>query len=153
VSDSHPSSAPAPGFVLEIAVQWAEMDVLGHVNNARYFTWFESARIAYFEKVGLVPAGPTGVGPVLAQVSGEFLRPVVYPERVLVSVSVTKLGTTSITMAYEVRSAGAPATLYARGSSVAVTVHYATMQKTPVPRAVRAAIAVMEQKPSIADGP
>src|SRR5687767_1167703 len=38
---------------VEIPVQWGDMDAFGHVNNTVYFRWFESARIAYFEKIGL----------------------------------------------------------------------------------------------------
>src|SRR4051812_27249954 len=38
---------------VEIPVAWGDMDAFGHVNNTVYFRWFESARIAYFEKIGL----------------------------------------------------------------------------------------------------
>ena len=31
---------------ISIDVQWRDMDALGHVNNAEYIRWFESARIA-----------------------------------------------------------------------------------------------------------
>ena len=32
-------------LVVEIPVQWGDQDAFGHVNNAAYFRWFESARI------------------------------------------------------------------------------------------------------------
>ena len=35
-------------------VQWGEQDVLGHVNHVTYFRWYETARIAYFMKIGLM---------------------------------------------------------------------------------------------------
>ena len=56
------------------------------------------------------------------------------------------VGETSIGMEYEITDAGATAgtaTVYARGTSVAVLVDYATMQKVRVPDAVRAAIAAL----------
>jgi len=40
--------------VVALPVQWGDMDALSHVNNARYFTWFEGARIALFRRVGLL---------------------------------------------------------------------------------------------------
>ena len=40
--------------VIALPVQWGDQDALGHVNNVVYFRWYESARIAYFERVGLM---------------------------------------------------------------------------------------------------
>ena len=31
--------------IVEIPVQWGELDAYGHVNNTVFFRWFESARI------------------------------------------------------------------------------------------------------------
>ena len=38
---------------LEVPVAWGDVDAFGHVNNTIYFRWFESARMAHFERVGL----------------------------------------------------------------------------------------------------
>ena len=37
-------------IVITQEVIWADMDAYRHVNNAVYFRYFESARMAYFEK-------------------------------------------------------------------------------------------------------
>lgn len=126
-----------------IPVQWGDMDALGHVNNARYLRWFESARIAMFHRLGVRTSGPPGVGPILATTTCDFLEPVVYPATVEVSVRMSKVGETSITMEYEVRDADAKDRLYARGSSVVVMVEYPAMRKVRVPDDVRAAIAAL----------
>lgn len=137
---SHPVSVVIP-------VQWGDMDALGHVNNARFFSWFESARIALFERIGVATKGPSDVGPILATTTCDFLRPVVFPATVHVGVRVARVGETSIGMEYEVTDANATAettaTVYARGTSVAVLVDYRSMQKVRVPDAVRAAIAAL----------
>jgi acyl-CoA thioester hydrolase len=39
--------------VIEIPIAWGDMDAFQHVNNIVYFRYFESARIAYFEKLNL----------------------------------------------------------------------------------------------------
>jgi acyl-CoA thioester hydrolase len=127
-------------LTVSIVVQWSEMDALGHVNNARFFTWFESARIALFERIGVATSGPSATGPILATTTRDFLRAVVYPATVRVGVRVAKVGETSITMEYEVAD---DAHVYARGSSVAVLVDYGTMAKVRVPDDVRAAIAAL----------
>ncbi len=39
--------------VIETPVAWGEMDSLQHVNNIIYFRYFESARMAYFNRLDL----------------------------------------------------------------------------------------------------
>jgi acyl-CoA thioester hydrolase len=119
------------------------MDALGHVNNARFLRWFESARIVMFERIGVRTSGTIGVGPILATTTCDFLVPVVFPATVEVGVRVSKIGETSLTMEYEVRDADAKDRLYARGSSVAVMVEYPSMRKVRVPDDVRAAVAAL----------
>jgi acyl-CoA thioester hydrolase len=43
---------------LTIPVLWGDMDALRHVNNTRYFTWFEAVRIAYFDRLRGAHAPP-----------------------------------------------------------------------------------------------
>ena len=40
--------------VIETPVAWGQMDAFRHLNNTAYFRFFESARIAYFEKLHLL---------------------------------------------------------------------------------------------------
>jgi acyl-CoA thioester hydrolase len=124
-----------------IVVQWGEMDALGHVNNARFFTWFESARIALFQRIGVATSQPADIGPILATTTCDFLKPVVYPATLTVTAKVSRVGETSLGMEYEVRDAGDESQIYARGSSVAVLIDYRTMKKVFVPEEIREAIA------------
>jgi acyl-CoA thioester hydrolase len=142
---------------LELPVLWGDMDSLRHVNNARYFTWFETARIAYFDRLrgsipgaGDEPAGLGEVGPILASASCDYLRPVVYPGRVTVGVRVSEIGNSSLRMEYSVARAETLADVCARGTSVVVLVRYATMEKVRVPDEVRAAIAQIEKGAGVA---
>jgi len=71
--------------VIEIPVAWGEMDAFQHVNNTVYLRYFESARIAYFERLKLTEwMEQTGVGPILASVQCRFKFPLVYPDTVSV---------------------------------------------------------------------
>lgn len=36
-----------------IRVRWGDVDSMGHVNNAKYFTYCESARMSYFAAIGM----------------------------------------------------------------------------------------------------
>ncbi|MBF5043058.1 acyl-CoA thioesterase [Aggregicoccus sp. 17bor-14] len=127
-------------------VQWGEMDAFGHVNNARFLAWFEAARIAYLERVGLwsQQAGTgLGVGPILASAQVDYLRPVLFPATLEVGARVGRLGNTSFLMEYAVEDAQTGAA-YARGSTTIVTVRYPTYEKVPLPPALREAIQGLE---------
>jgi acyl-CoA thioester hydrolase len=138
----------APGFpvLATFPVHWGDMDALGHVNNARYFTWFESARIALFRQVGVMSArdNDSGVGPILATATCDFIRPAAFPNTVVVGTRVSKVGRTSITMEYAVWPEGQPDLPFARGSSVAVMFDYRSTQKVDVPAEVRRRIEVLQ---------
>lgn len=133
-------------ITVRFPVHWSEMDAYGHVNNARYFSWFETVRIAYLHQVGLVnPQGTTSdVGPIIANTSADYLKPVVFPANLVVGARVSRIGNTSFTMEYAVEDEAG--TRYARGSAVVVTLRYPAMEKVPVPENVRAAIEQVEGK-------
>src|ERR1700679_2820612 len=124
-------------------IHWAEMDAMGHVNHARYFTWIESARIALFARIGIMADKPRDLGPILAMASCDFIPPVVSPATVVAGARILTVGRTSITMESAVWLAGEPERPCARGASVAVLVDYRTMQKVEVPPDVRAQIATL----------
>lgn len=132
---------------VEFPISWGEMDAFGHVNNARFITWFESARIAYFLAVGL-PAERRGpVAPILAAIHCDYLEPVVFPARLVVGARATKIGNTSFTLDHAVWPVGEPGHLLARGSSVVVLLNYATGEKVRIPEETRAAIAELQGAP------
>jgi acyl-CoA thioester hydrolase len=128
---------------LSFPLHWSEMDAFGHTNNARFFVWFESARIQYLTRIGLVRAGHTGVGPILAATNADYLQPVVFPANLISGARVSRIGRSSITMEFAVADAD-KGTLYARGGGVIVTIRYPSYEKIPVPSEVRAAIEALE---------
>jgi acyl-CoA thioester hydrolase len=130
---------------LEIPVAWGDMDSFGHVNNAIYLRWFESARIAYFERVALMAEmASAGTGPILARATVDFRRPVTYPDRVTVSARVPELRTTSFSMSYRATSATLGDAVVAEGESVVVMIDYRSGEKRAVSEVLRARIAELE---------
>jgi acyl-CoA thioester hydrolase len=133
-TDRYPIEVP-------IRVQWGDMDALGHVNNARYFTWFESARIALFERLRLDSTGTPEVGPILARTSCDFLAPVTYPAELVAGTRITRLGNTSFGMEYVLRRVTpSPERVVARGEGVIVLIDYHSGAKVPIPDDLRAAL-------------
>lgn len=132
------STAALHGFavVIEVPVAWGEMDAFAHVNNIVYFRWFESARIAYFDRVGFrEPQENDGIGPILASTQCRFRRPLSYPDTVLVGARVTELGADRFTMEYRVVSRSAEA-LAAEGNGIVVAYDYQAAAKAALPAAV-----------------
>ncbi len=78
--------------VIQLPVLWGDMDAMQHVNNTAYFRYFESARVAYFEKLGLMGfVNKTGVGVILASTYCRFRRPLTYPDTISVGVKVENI--------------------------------------------------------------
>ncbi|MFT3842648.1 MAG: thioesterase family protein [Myxococcaceae bacterium] len=122
---------------IEIKVAWGEMDAFQHVNNTVYLRWFESARIAFFEKVGMnTIAGQSGAGPILARATVDFLKPVTYPDTITVEARVESVGNTSFVMHY--RASSARLGECARGEGVVVMFDYASGSKVKVSDQLRA---------------
>ncbi len=123
--------------VVRFPIHWGELDALGHVNNARYFTWFESARMKLFEQVGLPFTGVPAVGPILAHTSCDFLAPVRYPAEILAGARIDELGNTSFTMEFGAALAESPDRLVARGQGVIVLIDYGSGTKVTIPDDLR----------------
>jgi len=131
---------------IDVAVQWGDMDAFGHVNNTVYLRWCESARIAYFEKLGLSTGGPNVKhGPILARASVDYRKPVVYPATVRVQSTVSKLGNTSAVMNYRM-SLVPSGERVAEGESVIVLIDYQTGAKVPLDAEVRAKVGALEEQ-------
>lgn len=123
---------------MEIAVAWGDMDAFRHVNNTVYLRWFESARIAYFENVGLIEYDATG--PILARASVDYRRAVAYPDTVTVAATVVRFGTTSFEMRYRATSRAQAGAVVAEGDSIIVLFDYASSTKVPLDERLRSAI-------------
>jgi acyl-CoA thioester hydrolase len=126
--------------VIQIPVAWGEMDAYGHVNNAVYFRYFESARIAYFRQLELKQfMDQSGVGPILASIQCRFKLPLTFPDTLSVGASVIELGEDRFTMHHRIVS-HRHNRVAAEGDGVVVTYDYQLGKKAPLPVEVRAAI-------------
>ena len=127
-----------------IPVAWGDMDAFRHVNNVAFARWQETARVAYLGRLGLMERKDAeGVGPIVARLSIDYRRPLTYPDTVRVDATVTRIGNSSLTMAYRFTSQ-AQETLAATGEDVMVVVDYRTGKSTPVDAPLRARIAALE---------
>ena len=129
---------------ISLPIQWGDMDAFAHVNNTVPIRWFESARIAYLEKVGLSEMmSGEGIGPILAAVHCNYRKQVEYPDTVHIGARVGKIGRSSFTMQHAAVSASKQ-WLCVEGESTIVVFDYNTQRPVRVPDAIREAVAKLE---------
>lgn len=129
--------------ISDITVAWGEMDAFGHLNNTIYFRYMESARIAYFEELNIENfSSASGVGPILAHTSCDFIQAITYPDKVRVGVKTNKLGNTSMTMEHLLVSDKLG--IVAKGKAIVVTVDYEKGAKVPLPLELVQSIQLLE---------
>jgi acyl-CoA thioester hydrolase len=91
--------------VIQLPVQWGHMDAFRHVNNVMFFRYFESARIAYGDRIKMSRfMEETGIGPILAETSCKFIKPLTYPDTIQVGVRISKLTDSEMEQEYAVFS-------------------------------------------------
>lgn len=123
--------------VITWPIAWGDMDSFAHVNNTVFFRLFESARMAYLARINFTGAGG-GPGPILAETSCRFRRPIAWPDTVNVGARVIDVAGDRFTMEYRImRGDGMIA---ADGKGVIVAFDYDAGQKIPIPESVRTAI-------------
>ncbi len=96
---------PEPfGFGHADRVRFHELDVLDHVNNARYLSWFETFRIAYLRAYGISDYAARGDRPVLVlkSVAVDYRAPLHLEDTYIVAGRTRAFRNTSWTMDYAV---------------------------------------------------
>jgi acyl-CoA thioester hydrolase len=115
-------------FVYRDTVRFRDLDGMGHVNNAVFLTYMESARIAYLSALGAGDNPQQSL--ILARVEVDFRSPIAFGEDVEVGVRTSRMGRKSFELEYEVRAGGRVA---AEGRSVLVGYDYEAGASTEIP--------------------
>ncbi len=131
-------------LIIEIPIWWGELDAFQHLNNTAYFRHFESARIAYFEKIQYLEfMKATGLGPILASTQCKFKIPLSYPDRVSVGAKISKIEADRFIMDYCTVSHRLQK-IAAEGQGVIVSFNYHENQKAPLPEEIKKRILELE---------
>ena len=118
--------------ILPIRVAWGEMDAFQHVNNVSYIRYFESARIAYMEAMGMEANIKTSpVGPILGDIYCRYRRPVTYPDTLHIGTKISEINEFGFVMEYQAYSEQQN-TVTTLGHCKIVMIDYRTSQKVAV---------------------
>ncbi|CAD1789304.1 acyl-CoA thioesterase [Xanthomonas arboricola pv. juglandis] len=133
MSEEHKVLARIP-----ISVRWRDMDSMGHVNNAKYISYLEEARVRWM--LGVQGVSMTDrIAPVVAATNVNYKRPLVWPNDILVELFVERLGSSSITIGHRILDQKDEGVLYSDGNVVVVWIDTQTGKSASLPDAVRAA--------------
>jgi acyl-CoA thioester hydrolase len=135
----------------DVEVRLSDTDAMGHVNNARYLTYVEIARVAYYERVtgNPLPIGAHGAeeGMILAEIRMTYRSTSFYGETLTVETRVERIGRSSFGMVHRItapESRYGPARLVAVADSTLVSYDYTDECPIPVPDEWRTAIEAFE---------
>jgi acyl-CoA thioester hydrolase len=128
---------------IRLSVRWGDMDTLGHVNNAKFFTYEESSRIEYFQPLALEdPRMWKDYGLILASIGADFLAQVHYPSELEICTRIAGIGRSSMATLSAMFLDDQPVAIV-RGT--VVWFDYLAQKSAPIPETVRAWILARER--------
>jgi acyl-CoA thioester hydrolase len=149
-----PRDLPGPfRHARPVEIRFADTDAMGHVNNALYHTYVETARTSYLEEVLDEPVrlGVHGeLSFILAEARMAYRSPAFYGETLTVETRMTRIGRSSMTVEQRVtapESRVGRARLVAVCESVLVYYDYGRATPKPVPADVAARVEAFEGHP------
>lgn len=78
-------------------VRFADLDLLGHVNNKAFMTYAESGRVAFLSETGLWQRDAQRQN-VIARIELDYLRELHYPAELRIGINVLQIGRSSFTL-------------------------------------------------------
>jgi len=129
-------------YVVPIQMRWKDVDQMQHVNNTKLLTYCEEARIRLLNEDLKWDYQATGI--VVARVEANYLKPLYYPNEIVVKIACIRMGNTSMDVRQMVCSAKDETKVYMDSKIVLVTLNPKTGEPVMVPDYVREKIIVSE---------
>lgn len=123
-------------FILDLHVRFRDLDAMGHVNNAVFFTYFEEGRKAFFQKHFSTKDG-LKFPFILAHAECDYQKPITLNDAVRLVMQVGEIGNKRFDFLYRIVDQKDAGTAYASGNSVQVSFDYKEQRSTPIPEDVR----------------
>jgi acyl-CoA thioester hydrolase len=123
-------------FSTNIEVRFSDLDAMGHVNNAVFFTYFEEGRKHFSKKVFNV-SDISDFKFIMAHIRCDFIIPIRLNDRVILQMWVKNIGTKSFSFEYRIVDFSDETRVYAIGESIQVCYDYEANQSIEVPARMR----------------
>ena len=120
--------------------RWNDTDVFGHINNAEYYAFFDTAVMRFMLDCSALSIVGGSTGMVVAESGCRFHREIVFTDAVEVGLRIAHPGRSSVRYEIGVFKNGA-AEAAAEGHFVHVFIDRDTMRPQPIPETIRAEMA------------
>lgn len=119
-------------YKTQIPIRFADIDALGHVNNAIYLTYFEIARSAYWEEI--IEWDWNLFGIIIRRSVVEYLKPIRLEDKVYAYVKTSRIGNSSFDLDYIlVKSVNGIEEICTTGQTLCVSFDYTFNKSVPIP--------------------
>jgi len=134
-------------FIYPIQIRYGDIDPQWHVNNARYLTYLDLARIHYWKNLGLWDGESfADLNLVLADIHISYMRSITIRDSIQVRMGISSIGNKSLRFEYFIEPIDRQF-IFARADSVNVAYDYRQQKSYPIPQAWRDKISAFEGKP------
>jgi len=116
---------------VDLHIRYRDIDLMGHVNNAVFFTFFEEGRKEFLRACNIDNFGKYHY--ILAHTDCDFYKPVKMTDMITLQSWVSDMGKKSFTMMYKIIDKNNVSIVYAKGKSVQVFFDYNKNISVPIP--------------------
>lgn len=131
-----PTAPTAELIRVPMPVRWRDLDAFNHVNNSKYLSYLEEARLHWM--LGVPGQGMDDhVAPVVAAAQLNYRRPITWPAEVVIELFVERLGNTSLSIGHRIVDDEDSTIVYCDGNVVMVWIDRDTGRAAALPQPVR----------------
>jgi len=142
-----PDQLPSPSSFrhrIDLQLRFNDIDILGHLNNTVYFSFYDTGKAYYLEAVNGGKMNWQRVESVIANVNCSFIAPVFFGENVEICTRCEKMGTKSLTL-FQMIVNKDTRQIKSTCRTVMVAFDPSTGKSTPLPERWRRGITLYEQ--------
>lgn len=119
---------------IPIQIRFSDVDSMGHVNNAFYLNYFETARLHFFNDLLGEDWNWNEQGVILLRNEIDYVKPLLLTDQPVAHVGVEKIGAKSIHLNYRIEVGSE---LYCKGISILVCFNYIKRESIEIPEIMR----------------
>jgi acyl-CoA thioester hydrolase len=127
---------------VNIQVRFSDLDIMGHVNNSVYLTYFELARVEYFQQLLGEKWDWNAYGMLLKKNEIVYHKSVLLHDTPEITIFTTQIGTKSFTFEYELKVRGE---IYTTGSSLMICFDATKNETIEIPAKLKESLILLKR--------
>lgn len=91
-----PTSRTTYSRFVPLTPRWNDIDVFGHVNNAEFYAWFDSAALEYLNSIDEVGGRNGDFAVLVVESCAQFHSEVLFSDKIEIGIGIERVGTSSV---------------------------------------------------------